>query len=126
MSVRAGLALSLALSILPLRPAATTTNTARIRVNGIANGLSRRIRNFNANQSGRTGARHQRVSPVILLIRILFIAPEHFKLRAVRLFPDKSLINVPLPFRRVAGHEISFEKVGPADRAVLTNDGRNV
>src|ERR1051326_843116 len=77
----------------------------------IATDLSSRLRNFNANQTGRRRADHEPLSPTVVLIKELFVAPDHFPSRAVRFFPNELLVDVPFPFRRIARHVIYFEEV---------------
>src|SRR2546421_7607337 len=121
MSVRAGLTLSTAAETnkLPPATAAATTNTKNLGRTFIANDLARRVRNFNANQTGRALACHQRFTPAATGVKKLFVTPDHFQSRAVRLLPSYPLIDVSLPPRRVAGHEINFEKVWPRNRTVF-------
>ena len=81
--------------------------------------LSISVRDINPNQASRAFSSHESVGPAILGIKVLLITPEHFERGAGWLLPNELLINVPLPLRRLTGHEIDFEKVRPTDRTVL-------
>src|SRR2546430_15876602 len=128
MSVRAGLTLSIAAETnkLPPATAAARTNTKNVERPFIANDLARRARNFNANQPGRSRASHQRLGPTVWWIKVLFVTPDHFQFRAVRFLPNYPLIDISLPPRRVAGHEINFEKVWPRNRTVFGRECREI
>src|SRR6476619_5608926 len=73
--------------------------------------------NVHADQPCRARPGHETAGPI--LVKILFIAPEHIKPTATRLFPHEPVIKMSLPRRRMAGHEIDIQGCRPAQHAAL-------
>src|SRR6478735_11363713 len=73
--------------------------------------------NVHADQPCRARPGHETAGPI--LVKILFIAPEHLKPAATRPFPHEPVIKMSLPRRRMAGHEIDVERCRPTQHAAL-------
>src|SRR4030095_6301946 len=73
--------------------------------------------NVHADQPGRARPRHEAAGPV--LIKILFVTPEHLEPAAIRLVPDEPIINMSFPRGRMTAHEIDIQWRGPAQHAAL-------
>src|SRR5437667_3826151 len=78
----------------------------------------RSLLNVDAYQTGGTFPRHESAGPAVAGIKNLLVTPKHLQLRTGRFLPANLIISVPLPRRRLTGHEIEIKLCRPTENAV--------